>query len=289
MRLCKRRNPQAARILNPDWLQPDWPAPPWIGAVCTTRAGGVSKTPFDKLNLGDHVGDAEGDVFANRANFSRQLKAKPVFLNQVHGFHVASINPGTLNGQMADASITREPGLACTIMVADCLPVLFTNRLGTVVAAAHAGWRGLAGSAGSAPGSGAHGVLEACFQAFKVLALGNHQQPSLKEIARETLVWLGPCIGAQAFEVGDEVRDAFVANAPAAAEMFYAKSDQKWLADLQSLARQRLQNLGITEIYGNDGSAPWCTVGNPSQFFSHRRDHVSLGGCGRMAAAIWLE
>ncbi len=249
----------------------------------------MSKAPFDKLNLGDHVGDAEGDVFANRANFTRQLKVKPVFLNQVHGVQVATVSPTSLNGAAADASITRQPGAACTIMVADCLPVLFTSRLGTVVAAAHAGWRGLAGSANLQPGSGAVGVLETCFHAFKTLALTNHQQPSIEEIGRETLVWLGPCIGADAFEVGDEVREAFVASTPNAADMFRPHGPGKWLADLRGLARQRLQRLGVTAIYGNDGSTAWCTVNNPSRFFSHRRDHGTLGGSGRMAAAIWLE
>lgn len=272
--------------MNADWLVPDWPAPPWVGAVCTTRAGGVSAAPFDRMNLGDHVGDAPQDVVANRSNFTRQIDAKPVFLSQVHQYEVVHLSQGTAHGTVADACVTRQPGVACTIMVADCLPVLWVNRLGTVVAAAHAGWRGLAGVPTTA---GPVGVLETCFFEFVALALGDNEQNSRAAIARDTLVWLGPCIGASRFEVGDDVRRAFVDPNPQAASMFVSTDSGKWLADLQGLARIRLQHLGIQQICGNDGSAPWCTASNPSRFFSHRRDAAVLGGSGRMAASIWLS
>ncbi len=272
--------------MNPDWIIPDWPAPEWVRAVCTTRAGGVSKPPYELLNLGDHVGDSPDAVAANRSNFTRQLGASPVFLNQVHRFDVAHIRKGTPHGTAADACITRQPGVACTIMVADCLPVLIANRLGTVVAAAHAGWRGLLGET---LGSGPYGVLEAVCQEFEALALANHRLEAAQNVAKETLVWLGPCIGPEQFEVGDEVRTAFVSQNPQAGHLFKPRESGKWLADLAGLARQRLQALGISQVFGNDGSRDWCTVNNPSRFFSHRRDSVALGGSGRMAACVWLD
>lgn len=275
--------------MNADWITPDWPAPPWVGAVCTTRAGGVSKAPFDKLNLGDHVGDAEGDVAANRSNFARQIGAKPVFLNQVHGFEVAWLANGAPHCEAADACVTRQPGVACTIMVADCLPVLFANRLGTVVAAAHAGWRGLLGEPSpSVSRGGPSGVLERCYQEFSVLGLKNIAHTAIKNVVNDTLVWLGPCIGPRKFEVGSEVRDAFLALTPRVVDLFEPTTGGKWLADLPGLARHRLATLGIDQIYGNDGSDAWCTASNPSRFFSHRRDHAALGGSGRMAASVWL-
>ena len=272
--------------MNADWLQPQWPAPPWVGAVCSSRAGGVSKAPFDALNLGTHVGDVLGDVLANRSNFARQIGAKPVFLTQVHQYAVTHLTNGTPDGTQADACVTRQPGVACTIMVADCLPVLWANRSGTVVAAAHAGWRGLAGVATSA---GPIGVLETCFFEFITLALGAQDQTNRAAIARDTLVWLGPCIGPASFEVGDEVRQAYVDINQATASCFVAHGAGKWLADLPGLARQRLQALGVSQIFGNDGSAAWCTFANPSRYFSHRRDGTRLGGSGRLAASIWLE
>ncbi len=276
--------------MNADWITPDWPAPPWVHAVCTTRAGGVSQPPFDTLNLGNHVGDAPDDVAANRSNFARQLDAKPVFLQQVHQWSVVELGQGTPHNTVADACVARRSGLACTIMVADCLPVLFTNRLGTVVAAAHAGWRGLLGQAA---GTGRVGVLEAVSASFKALALANIKQSATKDVAEELLVWLGPCIGPSAFEVGDEVRKGFMDLQPHSSSHFRpapaASGGGKWLADLPALARQRLAALGYTQIYGNYGSPPWCTVSNPSRFFSHRRDAVALGGSGRMAASVWIE
>jgi hypothetical protein len=244
------------------WLTPDWPAPNGVHAICTTRVGGVSVAPYDSLNLGDHVGDDAAHVAVNRAIFQQTIGAHPVFLNQVHGTQVVSLDASTPDGTIADACFTDQPGLACTVMVADCLPVLFTTSDGHRVAAAHAGWRGLAGQGGV-------GILEASVKCLH---------------ADDLLAWLGPCIGPQAFEVGDEVRAAFTASDPMAGDCFKPQAPGKWLADLAGLARLRLRALGITQIYGNDSSAPWCTVGNASRFFSYRRDRVT----GRFCASIWL-
>lgn len=252
-------------------LKPIWPAPAGVRAVCTTRAGGVSGAPYNSFNLGDHVGDDAAHVAANRAALQAALGVRPVFLNQVHGCQVLHLNADTPDGAVADACITDQTGVACSIMVADCLPVLFTTRQGQAVAAAHAGWRGLAGQGGG-------GVLEATFKSFCTLALINKGV-----VASDLIAWLGPCIGPQAFEVGAEVRAAFVAHDTAAATCFQQLANGKWLADLAALARQRLRALGITQLYGNDSSPPWCTVGNASRFFSHRRDQVS----GRFAACVW--
>lgn len=261
-----------------DWLVPDWPAPRHVRAVCTTRGGGASAGPYDSLNLGDHVGDAADAVAENRALLRLALGARPVFLEQVHGTAVATLGLHTPNGQQADAALTTARGVACTIMVADCLPVLLTDRRGTVVAAAHAGWRGLAGVGG-------RGVLEATFETFWPLALANASKFAIDSIANEVVAWLGPCIGPDAFEVGPEVKAAFEAHDPQAAALFRPHGAGKFLADLAGLARQRLGALGVTQVCGNDGSPAWCTVTNPSRFFSHRRDRVS----GRFAACIWLD
>ena len=255
-----------------DWLLPDWPAPATVRAVFTTRAGGVSTAPYDTMNLGDHVGDLPAAVQQNRQLLAQALPAQPVFLQQVHGRAVARLVAACAETIVADASISTQPGLACTIMVADCLPVLFTDIRGTVVAAAHAGWRGLLGTDGQ-------GVLEATYAEAVALA---QAQPA--PAAVEIIAWLGPCIGPQQFEVGPEVPAAFVAQHPQAAALFAPHGAGKWLADLPGLARLRLQALGVHGIYGNDGSLDWCTVSNPSRFFSYRRDGV----CGRMAACIWL-
>lgn len=259
--------------MHPDWLIPDWPAPAGVRAVCTTRAGGVSTAPYDSFNLGDHVNDNPADVAANRATLQAALGARPVFLNQVHGTEVAVLDGNSLDGMAADACITDQMGVACTVMVADCLPVLFTTRQGQAVAAAHAGWRGLAGQGGI-------GVLEETYMHFSALALIDKAL-----VATEIIAWLGPCIGPDAFEVGDEVQAAFVEKNVLAAACFQKQSDGKWMADLAGLARLRLRALGITQIYGNDSSAAWCTVGNASRFFSYRRDRVT----GRFCASIWRE
>ena len=271
--------------LHPDWLVPDWPAPAGVKAVFTTRAGGVSAVPFDTMNLGSHVGDLPASVNANRHLLKMATGTdRAVFLNQVHGVRVELLDPATPNGQPADACITVHRKLACTVMVADCLPVLLTSLDGTRVAAAHAGWRGLAGG-GDAAGQG---VVESIYESFSGFNQYRRAQAAIKIIA-----WLGPCIGPTAFEVGEEVKAAFVAPQPEAAACFVAIGPGKYLADLPGLARLRLQALGVTQVYGNDGSAPWCTVGNPSRFFSHRRDAGIPGNgfatTGRMAACIWLD
>jgi len=250
--------------LDPDWLRLQWPAPARVRAVCTTRAGGESLSPFDSFNLGARVGDDPQRVTAHRAQLGAALGARPVFLHQVHGFDVIAVRADTPDGVQADGAQTRQSGLACTAQVADCLPVLLCDRAGEQVAALHAGWRGLAGTSGG-------GVVERGVAAMDA-APG------------ELLAWLGPCIGPQAFEVGDDVRQAFVAVDPAAAACFSAFRPGKWLADLPALARQRLRAAGVQAIYGNDGSPAWCTVSEPARFFSFRRDGI----CGRMAAAIAL-
>lgn len=259
--------------MQPDWLIPDWPAPAGVRAVCTTRGGGVSIGPYDSLNLGDHVGDNPAHVAANRATLQAALGVHPVFLNQVHGTNVVFLDAHSPDGMAADACITDQLGVACTVMVADCLSVLFTTRQGQAVAAAHAGWRGLVGQDGL-------GVLEETYTHFSALALIDKSQ-----VATEVIVWLGPCIGSDAFEVGDEVYVAFTASDALASACFQKQTSGKWLADLAGLARLRLRALGITQIYGNDSSAAWCTVTNASRFFSYRRDRVS----GRFCASIWRE
>ena len=257
-----------------DWLIPDWPAPENVRALCSTRAGGVSSGPFGRLNLGDHVQDDPLAVQRNRAIFAEALESAsgtvhPVFLNQVHGTHVEWLTRETVNGTQADACATREAELACVIMVADCLPVLFTNRHGDQVAAAHAGWRGLAGP------TGALGILEELVAEFSS--------------ADDVLAWLGPCIGPSAFEVGAEVRVAFCDADPSAEVFFKPLEKNKYLADLAGIARHRLQRAGVTSLHGNDSTGLWCTFSNPERFFSYRRDHRALGGSGRLAAAVWLD
>jgi hypothetical protein len=268
--------------LHPDWLIPDWPAPAGVRVVFTSRAGGVSAPPYDSLNLGDHVGDAPEAVAANRALLARAIGTQAVFLKQMHGSAVLALDAATPDGLPADACVTAQPRIACTIMVADCLPVLLATQDGRAVAAAHAGWRGLAG-AGDGCGQG---VLEATYASLRALV-----RPG--PAAGEILAWLGPCIGPGAFEVGPEVKAAFEAGQPQAGRFFVPTGAGKYLANLPALARLRLQALGITQVYGNDGSLPWCTVSNPSRFFSHRRD-AGVGGngfgtTGRMAACIWLD
>lgn len=235
------------------------------------------------MNLGDHVGAVPAHVAANRQLLAQTISqqagvhVQPIFLQQVHGCDVQPLDAASLHGQAFDACVTDQLGVACTIMVADCLPVLMAHRSGQVVAAAHAGWRGLAGTGGI-------GVLETTWQAYadKLGVSANAR------LAADTQIWMGPCIGPNAFEVGQEVRQAFVQTLPQAHHCFTASSSaSKWFAHLPQLARQRLEALGITQIYGNDGSAPWCTVTQSSQFFSHRRDAAVLGTTGRMAACIW--
>ncbi|CAB5707663.1 Laccase domain protein yfiH [Delftia tsuruhatensis] len=277
--------------LPESWLVPDWPAPPGVHALCTSREGGVSRAPWGSLNLGDHVGDEPAAVRANRLRLQEAVRARTpgactVFLQQVHGVDVAVLAPDSAQGRPFDACVTRDPGVVCTIMVADCLPVLLAHRSGAVVGAAHAGWRGLAGMP---PGHGqplAGGVIETLFARFAGEADAAGQGG--EQVAGQTLAWLGPCIGPRHFEVGPEVREAFLSRDAEAARHFQpAHRPGKFLADLAQLARQRLAALGIMAVYGNDGSDGWCTVGNASRFFSHRRDGAALGASGRFAACIW--
>lgn len=270
--------------MRDDWLL-NWTLPTGVKAVCTTRAGGVSLPPFDSFNLGDHVKDDPLAVAANRARLAKELTealedqsaehsaeplaepwvVRPVFLQQVHGVNVVALHADTPDGTVADACWSSDVGVACTIMVADCLPVLLTHPDGGVVAAAHAGWRGLAG-----------GVIEQTVSAMC-------QAKGLK--AQHLSVWLGPCIGPTAFEVGDDVRQTFTQADANMHRYFKAHPthSNKWLADLAGMARARLAALGIQDIHGNDSTPAWCTVLQSSRFFSYRRDGVT----GRFAACIW--
>lgn len=237
-----------------NWLTPDWPAPASVRACVTTREGGVSEAPFDSLNLGDHVDDRPEAVAENRRRLTEHLSIQPVWLQQVHGITVVHADPGIV--ATADASWTATPGIACAAMTADCLPALFCDRAGTRVAAAHAGWRGLAA-----------GVLEATLD-------------SLDVPADEVLVWLGPAIGPQAFEVGAEVREVFINQLPEAAEAFVPSNNAgKFMADIYLLARLRLAERGVTAVYGGG----FCTVTDP-RFFSYRR----ASRTGRFASLVWL-
>ena len=246
------------------WLAPEW-AGGRVGALMTSREGGLSEGAFASLNMGTSVGDEPDRVAANRARFAAACGAAPVFLRQVHGARVVRIGAGDARADaalhQADASLTTEPGIACTVQIADCLPALFAAPEGRAVAAAHAGWRGLAA-----------GVLEATVAA-------------LCEAARcdpgELDVWLGPCIGPRAFEVGADVLASFgVDPAHPAASRFRPARPGKWLADLAGLARDRLAGAGVERVSGGAG----CVFEDQSRFFSFRRDGVT----GRMAAAVWI-
>lgn len=238
-----------------DFLVPDWPAPANVHARVTTRAGGASIGPWQGLNLATHVGDDPAHVALNRAWLRAQLPAEPIWLEQVHGTdcivaeHAAAFCS-------ADASVSFEALRICAILTADCLPALFCSRNGKVVAAAHAGWRGLLA-----------GVLENTLQAMRVSP-------------EDVMVWLGPAIGPHKFEVGGEVRTLYVAHDRAAAAAFVAHGD-KWLADIYMLARLRLQRAGVDAVYGGG----LCTVTDAERFYSYRRD----GATGRMASLIWRE
>lgn len=240
-----------------DLLTPDWPVPATVRALSTTRTGGFSAAPWQSLNLGDHVGDAATDVAANREHLRQAagLPCPPAWLRQVHGTDVVRLGRDTPPGAEADACWTSEPGVVCAILTADCLPVLFADRGGRCVGAAHAGWRGLLS-----------GVLEQCVAAMPV-------EPA------QLLAWLGPAIGPAAFEVGDEVRTAFVTAHPED-EPYFHPDGLRWRADLFELARARLRRTGLPTVLGGGR----CTHSDPARFFSHRRD----GLCGRQASLIWL-
>ncbi len=236
-------------------LLPAWPAPPNVRALQTLRGNGFSQAPWGSFNLGDHVGDAAACVAANRDSLRCQLPREPLWLKQVHGI-VAVDAENSPNFVTADASFARAAGYVCAVMTADCLPVLLCDQTGSAVAAAHAGWRGLLA-----------GVIEQT-----VVRMG---------VPPATLIaWLGPAIGPGCFEVGDEVRQAFVSKSAEAASAFVEHDQGKWLADIYQLARQRLNRLGVFDISGGDA----CTVSEQDRYFSYRRDGVT----GRMASLIWL-
>lgn len=238
------------------YITPDWPAPANVRAMQTIRSGGVSQAPYDTMNLGLHVGDDPLRVNHNRQSLSALLPTEPVWLEQVHGTVVANADAAACR-VVADASIAHHRGSVCVVMTADCLPVLLCDEDGTVVAAAHAGWRGLC-----------DGVIEATVQAMGIAP-------------HKLLAWLGPAISQKHFEVGAEVRAAFIAHHAQAQEAFVAQDGSgKYLADLYLLAHQRLHALGITAIHGGNR----CTHGESDCFFSYRRDGVT----GRMASFIWL-
>jgi len=251
-------------IKTAGFIQPDWPAAENIHAFSTTRnlpahmpASDVSA--FDSFNLALHVEDDPQQVKAHRQQLSQQLKlpAEPLWLNQIHGHRVvnAALFSNTLPD--ADASFSEQPNYVCSVMTADCLPLLFCNRKGNKVAAAHAGWRGLA-----------EGVIE-------------NTVASLNEAPHRILVWLGPAIGPQTFEVGEEVRDVFINEQPAAVDAFQANREGHFLADIYQLARLRLKALGIEAVYGGG----YCTYTDAQQFYSYRRD----GKTGRQVSLIWFE
>lgn len=239
-----------------DWILPDWPVPSHVRALVTTRNGGVSTGPYASLNLGFAVNDDPDAVAENRARVRAHLPSEPRWLKQVHGAGVVTAESVATLVE-ADASVTRSPGVVCVIQMADCMPVLLAARDGSVIGIAHAGWRGLAG-----------GVVERTIEAMRT-------DPA------KVVAWLGPAIGPDAFEVGDEARAAFLASDPAAANAFRPLQPGKWLADLFSLARQRLARVGVTAVHGGG----LCTVADPIRFFSHRRDRVT----GRMGAFLWID
>jgi YfiH family protein len=242
----------------PLWLTPDWPAPASVKALSTIRQGGVSTGVYASLNLGSHVGDEPAAVLRNRLLLEQDaaLPATPAWLNQVHGTAVLDLSKWQGELATADAAVSRQVGQVCLVMTADCLPVLFCNRQGTQVAAAHAGWRGLC-----------EGVLEQ--------TLAHFANPA------DVMVWFGPAIGPGQFEVGAEVRAAFMQKNAGANLAFVPQGDAKYLANIYLLARQRLMAAGVSQFYGGEH----CTFSEPELFFSYRRD----GQTGRMASCIWLS
>lgn len=239
---------------NQNWITPDWPAPPNVRALITTRSGGVSRGPYASMNPADHVGDEPHAVMANRALLRAQLPGEPFWLKQIHSDIVAEAGIGPVE---ADACIARAAKHVCVVLTADCLPVLFCAVDGSVVGAAHAGWRGLCA-----------GVLERTVAAMRIPGA-------------QVLAYLGPAIGPRAFEVGAEVLEAFTAQDPVAASAFAPQANGKYLADLYLLARQRLSRVGVTQVYGGGE----CTYHDAARFYSYRRD----GATGRMASLVWID
>lgn len=238
------------------WLQPDWPAPNNIHALTTLRSGGLSSGAFSSLNPALHVGDDERLVRGNRQLIKEMLAlpSEPVWLEQIHSNRVVAAEGG-LSLQQADASHTGLPGVVCAVMTADCLPLLLCDVEGRQVAAIHAGWRGLL--------AGIIGNTVACMQ------------------SRELLVWLGPAIGPESFEVGDDVRAAFLEKSNKFSSAFKEQGNGKWLADIYQMARIELRALGINKVFGGN----FCTVTEQDLFYSYRRDKVT----GRMATLIWRD
>ncbi|GMR20043.1 MAG: peptidoglycan editing factor PgeF [Gammaproteobacteria bacterium] len=243
--------------MNLDWISPDWPAPAHVHALITTRKGGVSKMPYDTLNLADHVHDEKQAVLSNRTLLREQagLSAEPAWLKQDHGARVVKAEQAAAD-ECADGSTTARNGVACVVLTADCLPVFLCDRSGSQVAVLHAGWRGMA-----------NGILESGVAA-------------MKDAPSEILAYLGPAIGPHAFEIGPEVRACFIDCNCEAALAFQQHGEGKWLADIYLLARQRLNAVGVEAVYGGGR----CTLSEPEHFFSYRRD----GECGRMASLIWI-
>lgn len=237
------------------WLQPDWSTPANVVAGTTLRQGGISRGAWESLNLGGHVGDAPTAVRENRRRFAQacRLPSGPLWLEQVHGTRVAT--PENAASAPADALVTDCPGLVCVVLTADCLPVVFAAADGSEIGVAHAGWRGLAA-----------GILEAAVARFAAPP-------------ERLLAWLGPAIAQPAFEVGDEVREAFAGTDPGAAACFAANARGRWQADLYGLARRRLERVGVGGVSGGGR----CTFDEPAAFYSYRRD----GPCGRMATFVY--
>jgi YfiH family protein len=254
------------------FVAPDWATPRGVHALCTTREGGVSNAPCDSLNLGDHVGDAVAAVLENRRRLRARagLPAEPAWMQQVHGINVLDLDARNASAPdvsaQADAVFTTTPGRVCAVLTADCLPVLLAASDGSVVGAAHAGWRGLAA-----------GVIESAAAALR------RRLPA----AATLQAWLGPAISAANFEVGDDVYHAFFDRDAGAAAAFVRNDAGRWQCDLHRLARRRLQALGIVDISG----AEHCTYADATRFFSHRRDvqHRKQATTGRMATLIWRE
>lgn len=249
----------AASHLAKLWITPEWPAPPSVKALATTRQGGYSRSRWEGLNLAQHVGDDPQTVARNRALFTRaaRLPNAPLWLNQVHGTTVVRATASATEPTEADGIIADEPGKVCAILTADCVPVLLCDRFGTRVAAAHAGWRGLAA-----------GIIEATVEKLGICA-------------NDLLAWLGPAISARHFEVGEEVREIFLGEDRQATAAFSPARENHWWADLYCLAQQRLAALGVDAIYGGD----FCTYHDARRFYSFRRDGIT----GRMASVIWLS
>ncbi|MDE3020639.1 MAG: peptidoglycan editing factor PgeF [Pseudomonadota bacterium] len=240
--------------MEPDFIIPDWPAPSNVHALVTTRSGGVSLPPYESFNLGNHVGDDADAVAMNRAQLCKVLPSEPYWLNQVHGREVAEIDTSVFQAN-ADAAICRTAGKVLVVMTADCLPVLLCASDGSVLGVAHAGWRGLCA-----------GVIESTLAKMCV-------EPGM------IIAYLGPAIGPEFFEVGSEVRDAFMQSGERAAQAFVPAESGRWLGNLYELARQRLALAGVSNVFGGE----FCTYREASRFFSYRRD----GQTGRMATLLW--